>query len=199
MIDTPQSPTSFADAQTPAPDIPLNLQKTLVKKKQTILSVSLSNGRLKALSIVKNTIGRSWERPGRHVSLDTLREALEEAIDRTQFPGTHLAMLVDHPRLASRTIQIPPMLLTDLLPFLERKVQQENRGRDQRLGDIRLAWKHEENYIFTFIYGHKTISIRSCTSAMSWAYLFVSWLLCRLWLRVNSARCPSNREKVRSC
>ncbi len=125
MNDNPQSPTSFAAAQTPTPEIPLNLQKTLVKKKQTILSVSLSNGRLKALSIVKNTIGRSWERPGRHVSLDTLREALEEAIHYTQFPGTHLAMLVDHPRLASRTIQIPPMLLTDLLPYLERKVQQE--------------------------------------------------------------------------
>ena len=137
MIDTPQSPTSFADAQTPAPEIPLNLQKTLVKKKQTILSVSLSNGRLKALSIVKNTIGRSWERPGRHVSLDTLREALEEAIDHTQFPGTHLAMLVDHPRLASRTIQIPPMLLTDLLPFLERKVQQEKPW------DGPAAWRYQ--------------------------------------------------------
>ncbi len=125
MIDTLQQPSSFADAQTSMLEIPPILQKTLLKKKQTILSVSLSNGRLKALSIVKNTIGQSWERPGRLVSLDTLREALEEAIHQTQFPGTHLAMLVDHPQFATRTIQIPPMLLTDLLPFLERKVQQE--------------------------------------------------------------------------
>lgn len=125
MIEIFQQPTSFADIQTPMLEIPPNLQKTLLRKKQTILSVSLSNGRLKALSIVKDAIGESWERPGRLVSLDTLQDALEEAIHHTQFPGTHLAMLVDHPRLATRTIQIPPMVLTDLLPFLERKVQQE--------------------------------------------------------------------------
>ena len=106
-------------------EIPRNFQKTLLKKKQTILSVSLSNGRLKALSIVKNTIGLSWERPGLIVSQRTLRDALEEAIHQTKFPGTHLAMLVDHPRFATRTVQVPPMLRTDLVPLLERKVQQE--------------------------------------------------------------------------
>lgn len=125
MIDTLQQPTSYSEVQAPMLEVQPNLQKTLLKKKQTILSVSLSNGRLKALSIVKNTIGQSWERPGRLVSLHPLRDALEEAIHHTKFPGTHLAMLVDHPRLATRTIQTPPMLLTDLLPFLERKVQQE--------------------------------------------------------------------------
>jgi hypothetical protein len=125
MIDTIQQPTFFSDIQTLSLKIPRAFQKARLKKNQTILSVSLSHGRLKALSIVKNTMGRSWERPGRVVSLDTLQNALEEAIYHTQFPGTHLAMLLDHPRLATRTIQIPPMILTDLLPFLERKVQQE--------------------------------------------------------------------------
>ena len=124
MIDTYPRPISFSDVQTPMLEIQPNLQKTL-KKKQTILSVSLSNGRLKALSIVKNTIGQGWERPGQLVSLDALHEALEEAIHHTHFPGTHLAMFIDHPRFATRTVQTPPMLLTDLLPFLERKVQQE--------------------------------------------------------------------------
>ncbi|MCA9419613.1 MAG: hypothetical protein KC592_01260 [Nitrospira sp.] len=125
MIDTLQQPAFFSDVQAPLLEIPRNLQRTLLKKKQTILSVSLSNGRLKALSIVKNAIGQSWERPGGLVSLRNLRDALEEAIHHTKFPGTHLAMLVDHPRFTTRTIQVPPMLLTDLLPFLERKVQQE--------------------------------------------------------------------------
>lgn len=108
-------------------DISQKLQSTLLQKKQTILSMSLLNGRFKALSIVNNAIDLSWERPGLVVSSEMLCQALQEALHQTQFPGRQVALVVEDPRFVTRTLQLPPMLLPDLLPILERKVQQEKK------------------------------------------------------------------------
>ena len=112
-------------------------QDTLVKKKLTILSVSVFNGRFKALSIINNSIHQSWERPGLIVSAETLAEALQEAIQYTQFPGKQVTVLVENQRLITHTIQVPPMPLTDLLPILERKAQQEKTWEGPA------AWRYE--------------------------------------------------------
>ncbi len=106
-------------------DIARKLQHILMRNKQNILSVSLLNGRFNALSIMNNVIHLGWEKPEPVASLHSLGQALQEAIDHTQFSGTYIAMLIEDPRLVTRTIQLPPMLPTDLLPILERKVQQE--------------------------------------------------------------------------
>ncbi len=102
------------------------LPPTMLRRKQTILSVSLFNGRFKALSIINNTIHQGWVKPDPVLSTPMLRQAFQEAIHHTQFPGTHVAMLVDDPRFISRTLQFPPMHITDLRSILERKVKQEN-------------------------------------------------------------------------
>jgi hypothetical protein len=125
MIDTLNETKQPSGFKTNILDISRKLQSILLKKKQTILSVSLLNGRFKALSIMNNAIHVCWEKPGLVVSTHTLRQALQEAIHHTRFPGTHIAMMVEDPRFVTRTLQLPPMLLTDLLPILERKVQQE--------------------------------------------------------------------------
>ncbi|MDH5297326.1 MAG: hypothetical protein OEW26_09375, partial [Nitrospirota bacterium] len=101
------------------------IQNTLLSNKQPILSVSLLNGRFKALSIINNSIHLGWEKPGMVVSPHMLRQALQEAIHHTEFSGTQIAMMFEDPRFISRTLQLPPMFLTDLLPILDRKVQQE--------------------------------------------------------------------------
>ncbi len=95
------------------------------KKKQTVLSVSLLNGRLRALSIVKDTIGTAWECPGRIHSPETIHQAIKAAIQHTEFPGNHIAFLADDSRFKSHTLQLPPMPSSDLLPLLQRTVQQE--------------------------------------------------------------------------
>jgi hypothetical protein len=112
------------------------LQSILLKNKQTILSVSLLNGRFKALSIVNDVMHLGWEKPGLVVSTHTLRQALQEAIRFTKFPGTHIAIMVEDPRFVTCTLQLPPMLRTDLLPILERKVQQEKTCEGQA------AWRY---------------------------------------------------------
>lgn len=125
MIDTFMESKQSSGSRPTILDMSRRVRIPLLKKKQTILSVSLLNGRFKALSIIKDSIHLGWENPGLVVSPYMLRQALQEAIRHTQFPGTHIGMMVEDPRFLTRTLQLPPMLLTDLLPILERKVQQE--------------------------------------------------------------------------
>lgn len=95
------------------------------KKKQTILSVSILNGRFKALSIVKDSIERSWEHRGRVHSPQSIQQALQDAIHHTEFPGDQIAILIEDSRFIVQTLQLPPMPSSDLLPVLERRVEQE--------------------------------------------------------------------------
>ncbi len=95
------------------------------KKKQTILSVSILNGRFKALSIVKDSIDRAWEHPGRVHSPLSIQQAVQDALHHTQFPGDQISILIEDSRFIVQTLQLPPMPKADLLPVLERKVEQE--------------------------------------------------------------------------
>ncbi len=99
-------------------------QKTFLPKGLTVLSMSLINGRFKAMSIINDSIHRSWERPGVIMKSEALRQAISDAIHHTQYPGTHIAVLVEDQRCITLTLQLPAMPLTDLLTILERKAQQ---------------------------------------------------------------------------
>jgi hypothetical protein len=102
----------------------------------TVLSISLVNGRFKAMSIINESIHQSWERPGVILKPEALRQAISDAIHHTQFSGTDISFLVEDPRFITRTLQLPAMELTDLLPILERKVQQE------KTWDEPAAWRY---------------------------------------------------------
>ena len=99
-------------------------RKTILSKRLTVLSVSLVNGRFKAMSIINDSIHQSWERPGVVIKPEALRQAISDAIHHTHYPGTHIAVLVEDHRCMTLTLQLPAMPLTDLLPILERKAQQ---------------------------------------------------------------------------
>lgn len=94
------------------------------REQLTILSVSLVNGRLKAMAIINDSVHQTWEMPGFIRSSESLQQAISDAIHHTQFPGTRISILVEDQRFISLTFQLPTMLLTDLLPILERKAQQ---------------------------------------------------------------------------
>lgn len=98
--------------------------KTFSRKRLTVLSVSLVNGRFRAMSIINESIHRSWERPGVILRSEALHQAISDAIHHTQFPGTHISILVEDQQFMTLTLQLPAMPLTDLLPILERKAQQ---------------------------------------------------------------------------
>jgi len=99
-------------------------RKTFLSKRLTVLSVSLVNGRFKAMSIINDSIHQSWERPGVIRKPEALRQAISDAIHHTHYPGTRIAVLLEDQRGIPLTLQLPVMPLTDLLPILERKAQQ---------------------------------------------------------------------------
>lgn len=124
MTNILQETKQLSEFSTTVLGLARNFKPALFGKKLTVLSVSLLNGRFKALSIINSSVHLGWEYPGHIVSRETLRQALEEAIHHTRFPGTYLTMLVEDPRFITQTLQVPHMPLTDLQPILERKVQQ---------------------------------------------------------------------------
>lgn len=99
-------------------------RSTFSSKPLTILSVSMVNGRFRALSIIDDSIHKSWEKPGILLRSKGLYQAISDAIDHTEFPGTHISILVEDSRCMTLSIQLPIMPETDLIPILERKVQQ---------------------------------------------------------------------------
>ena len=105
-------------------DLSDRFRNSISRKGITVLSVSLVNGRFRAMSIVNNTIDQSWERPGVILNFEALQQAISDAIHHTQFPGIRISLLVEDRRCLSLTLQLPAMSLTDLVPILERKAQQ---------------------------------------------------------------------------
>ncbi len=126
-------------------DYSRKVRKALFKPKLTILSISLLNGRFKALSIINDTIHLSWERPGLVVSTETLRQAIQDAIHHTQYQGTYVAILVEDTRFITKNLQLPPMSPSDLIPILERKAQQEKNWDGQAAWCHRIGLKTREN------------------------------------------------------
>ncbi len=94
------------------------------RKPLTILSVSLVNGRFRAMSIINDSIHKSWEKPGILLRSKSLYQAVSDAIDHTEFSGNHISILVEDSRCMTLSVQLPIMTETDLIPILERKVQQ---------------------------------------------------------------------------
>ena len=92
-------------------------QKMFSPKQLTVLSVSLVNGRLKAMSILNDSVHQTWEMPGFIRNFEPLHQAISDAIHHTQFPGTHISILVEDQRFISLSFQLPTMPLTDLLPI----------------------------------------------------------------------------------
>ena len=111
-------------------------RNTLFHKRLTVLSVSLLNGRFKAMSIINDSIHQTWEMPGFIMRSEALCQAISDAIHHTQFPGTHISILVEDQRFITLTLQLPAMALADLLPILERKAQ---RGKTWE-GPV--AWRY---------------------------------------------------------
>lgn len=107
----------------------------------TILSVSLVNGRFRAMSIINNSIQKSWEKPGILLRSKGLYQAISDAINHTEFPGTHLSILLEDSRCMNFTVQLPEMPVTDLIPILERKVQQAKTWDDPPVWRYRIGMK----------------------------------------------------------
>ena len=94
------------------------------RKGLTVLSISLVNGRFSAMSIINDSIHKSWVKPGIVLRSKGLYQAISDAIEQTEFPGNQISILLEDSRSMTLTLQLPIMPETDLLPILERKVEQ---------------------------------------------------------------------------
>ncbi len=106
-------------------DLSDQLHKRWSRKGLTLLSVSVINGRFRAMSIVNDSIHKSWEKPGILLRSKGFYQAIAEAIDQTEFLGTDISILVEDNRCLTLTFQLPIMPAIDRAPILERKAQQE--------------------------------------------------------------------------
>ena len=82
-------------------------QNMFLPKQLTVLSVSLVNGRLKAMSILNDSVHQTWEMPGFIRNFEPLHQAISDAIHHTQFLGTHISILVEDQRFISLSVSTP--------------------------------------------------------------------------------------------
>ncbi len=109
------------------------------RKAFTILSISIVNGRFSAMSIINDSIHKSWVKPGILLRSKGLYQAISDAIEQTEFPGNQISILLEDSRCMTLSIQLPIMSETDLIPILERKVQQAKTWEEPPI------WRHHRS------------------------------------------------------
>ena len=91
--------------------------------KKTILGVSLINGRLRALAVVKDQVMANWESPQTIETSEQLKSALKGAIQETGYPGEKISFLIEDKRFVHQYLQVPAMKLADLRLYLASAVE----------------------------------------------------------------------------
>src|SRR6266487_6463058 len=90
----------------------------------TMLSLSLLSGQLKAIAVRRGVVTGTWERPGNVEDLSTFSTVLQEAVAGTGYEGDAVSVVLAHPRLTQQLVETPPIKGWNLKRFLERRVTQ---------------------------------------------------------------------------
>jgi hypothetical protein len=76
------------------------------------LSISWLNGQLKFMHVREDLTVATWECSGRMEDLGTpaldLPALLREAVQKTDYAGTNVALVLEHPRLIHQLVAMPP-------------------------------------------------------------------------------------------
>ena len=107
-------------------------------KKITILGISLFNGYLAALAVVKGKVTGRWACPDPISTTEQLQSALESAIQETKFSGTNVSFLVEDVQFVHQYLQVPAMRPADRDRYVARKAQQEKHVE----GDV--VWRYRK-------------------------------------------------------
>ena len=106
--------------------------------KKTILGISLYNGHLSALAVVKGKIIGQWDCPDLISTVEQLQTALETAIRETKFSGTDVSFLVEDVQFVHQFLQVPGMRPADRARYVARKAQQEKHVESD------VVWRYRE-------------------------------------------------------
>jgi hypothetical protein len=91
---------------------------------QTILCLSWLNGQFKAMSVHRGTVSKKWEAPQPAEELTDFPALLNDAVEKTGYSGTNVALVLAHPRLTHQLVETPPAKGWLLERFLTRRVTQ---------------------------------------------------------------------------
>src|SRR5262245_50047236 len=91
---------------------------------KTILCLSYLNGQFKAMAVHKGTVVGTWERSGMLEDFADFSTVLTEAIDKTKYQGTNVALVLAHPRLTQQLVEVPPVKGWNLERYIQRRVVQ---------------------------------------------------------------------------
>ena len=105
-------------------DFSIQLPNFIKPLKKTILGVSLINGRLRALAVVKDQVMAHWESSQTIETPEQLKVALKEAIQETGYPGEKASFLIEDKRFVHQYLQVPAMKLADLRLYLASAVEE---------------------------------------------------------------------------
>ncbi len=102
----------------------INLRNGIKPAKKTILGVSLIEGHMRVLAVVKDQVVAHWDCPQLIETSEQLQTALQEAIQETQFQGQKVSFLIDDVRFVHQYLQVPAMKLADLRLYLTNTVDE---------------------------------------------------------------------------
>lgn len=90
----------------------------------TLLGVSWLNGRFSAIALHKGALGVAWSSPTPVTTPADFLSALREAVKRTAFQGTNVALVLLHPQFHQHWVDVPTGKAGALSKYLQRQVQQ---------------------------------------------------------------------------
>jgi hypothetical protein len=91
---------------------------------KTILCLSYLNGQFKAMAVHKGTVVGTWERSGVQEDFTDFSTVLTEAVDKTRYVGSNVALVLAHPRLTQQLVEVPPVKGWNLERYIQRRVTQ---------------------------------------------------------------------------
>ena len=96
-----------------------------IPQKVTTLSISWLNDRLVAKSIHRGVVEGSWESVLVADSEPDLTALLREAVERTNYHGTTVSLLLANARLAQSLVDVPPVSGSALTKIIQLEAQQQ--------------------------------------------------------------------------
>jgi len=90
----------------------------------TVLSLSLLGGHLKALAVQRGVLVGTWQRPTTVEDFTDFSSVVREAVAGTRYVGDAVSLVLAHPRLNQQLVETPPIHGFNLRWFLERRVKQ---------------------------------------------------------------------------
>ena len=96
-----------------------------IQQTVTTLSIGWLNHQFAAVSIHRGVVAGTWETTFAAEGEPDLSSLIREAVQKTNYHGTTVSLLLAHPKLAQQLAEVPPVTGSALAKILEREAQQQ--------------------------------------------------------------------------